>query len=50
MFYPFSLAKRKKNNTFDLRFYVSAVVQSNHMVTIDFGETSDVSKKSFADL
>ena len=51
MFYPFSLAKRKKKmNAFDLRFYVSAVVQSNHMVTIDFEETSHVSKKSFADL
>ena len=39
------LLKENKFNTFDLRFF-SVVVQSNHMVTIDFGETSDVSKKN----
>ena len=30
--------------------FFSAFAQSNHMVTIDFGETSDVSKKIFVDL
>ena len=37
--------KKINFNTFDLRFF-SVVAQSNHMVTIDFGETSDVSKKN----
>ena len=38
------LLKEKKISTFDLRSF-STVVQSNHMFTINFGETSDVSKK-----
>ena len=37
------LLKEKKNYTFDLRSF-STVVQSNHMFTIKFRETSDVSK------
>ena len=43
MFYALSIAERKKNYTFDLRSF-STVVQSNHMFTIKFRETSDVSK------